>query len=110
MARPTPITPINAETVARDCQAHCFSEGPGAQLKSQVDKWRGGLSLGIWVVSGALVLLTAAVTVSMSLVPSLVRSAVSAEFDRRAERAAAPVGSKPTLTPQALASQEGKAP
>jgi hypothetical protein len=104
MNRPTPI---NAEMVAHDCQAHCFSEGPGAQLKSQVDKWRGGLALGAWVVAGALTLLTATVTVAISLAPSLVRSAVSAEFDRRAGHAAAPVVSKSTLIPQALAETKG---
>ena len=42
-----PILDAVAEVTKR-CQDHCMGpEGPGGQIKAQVDKWRGGLSVGV---------------------------------------------------------------
>lgn len=65
--------------VAKHCLALCFGEpeGPGAQLKTQMDRWRGAFALGVWIVGAGLGLLAIVVTISMALLPGLVRSAVA---------------------------------
>lgn len=75
---PTPHAGTKLTDLARQCQDHCMGpDGPGGAIKSQVDRWSGAFALGWKVVTIALVLLTASVTISIAAAPSLVRSAVS---------------------------------
>src|SRR5512141_3411763 len=74
-----PIHGNQLTEVVEHCQDHCMGpDGPGGKLKSQVDKWIGAFALGWKVVTIALVLLTASVTVAIAISPSLVRSSVAA--------------------------------
>ncbi len=60
------------------CEAHCFGpDGPGGALKSQVDKWRGGLSVGVWVASALLGLVAVGVGALIALAPGIVKSSVA---------------------------------
>ena len=52
-------------------------DGPGGAIKAQVDKWRGGLSVGVWVASGILGLLTLVVGALIALAPGIVKSSVA---------------------------------
>jgi hypothetical protein len=79
-----PPTETHFEVVAKHCQEACFGpEGPGSEIKSQVDQWRGGLKLGAWLVAGAFALLAIVVTIGIAVVPASIDAKISAALDRR---------------------------
>jgi len=71
-------TPIEPVALAKECQAHCFGpEGPGSRIKAQMDRWIGAVALAGKAIGWGFGLLAIAVTVSLALLPSLVRYAVA---------------------------------
>ena len=89
-----PVDGINTDMPlhARECIEHCMfsSDGPGRlmtvrqlELEGQVNKWRGGIALGIWVMGGAMAVLALLVTWSMWSFRTATRQIVIEELDKR---------------------------
>ena len=89
-----PVDGINTNMPlhARECIEHCMfsSDGPGRlmtvrqlELEGQVNKWRGGIALGIWVMGGAMAVLALLVTWSMWSFRTATRQIVIEELDKR---------------------------
>jgi hypothetical protein len=79
MPHPTPI-----DTVVERCQAHCLTpDGPVGKIKTQVDKWSGGIAVAIKVGGWSLAFLAILVPLAMIVIPVLVDAKIQAAFDRR---------------------------
>lgn len=78
----TPIHGNQLTEVVKHCRQECFgdSEGPGAQLKSQVDEWRGGLRASLWLVG---LLFAVSVGISITAIPALVDAKIAKQLDAR---------------------------
>jgi hypothetical protein len=77
---------------ARECIEHCMfaAEGPGRlmtvrqiELEGQVNKWRGGIALGIWVMGSFMAALALIVAWSAWSFRTVTRQIVTEELDRR---------------------------
>jgi hypothetical protein len=81
----TPPHGPQLDDLARHCRQECFGEpeGQGAKLKSQVDKWSGGIAVAIKVGGWSLAFLAILVPLAMIVIPILVDAKIQAAFDRR---------------------------